>query len=71
MQTICSLAAAILTLAAPAPCDATSPAAAAPVEMAGSQGRAHRLSLNEAQSQFPYGLPKPVKPPRIPRPKWP
>jgi hypothetical protein len=68
MQSICSLAAMVLAVASPEGCASNK---AGISEAADVKVVAARNGAAQAQTAFKYHMPRPVSPPRIPRPKWP
>ena len=64
MQSICSLAAVVLAVASPGGCATSNDTGISKVVAAWS-------GPGRAQTAFKYYMPRPVSPPRIPRPKWP
>ena len=69
MQSICSLAAVVLAVASPGGCAASNDAGIS--EEADVKVVAAWSGPGQTQTAFKYYMPRPVSPPRIPRPKWP
>jgi hypothetical protein len=69
MQSICSLAALVLAVANPGGC--ANEAVLSKAEATDAKVVVAWNGPGKAQSAFKYYMPRPVSPPRIPRPKWP
>lgn len=71
MQSICSLAALVLAVASPGGCATANGAGISKTDQADTQVVAAWSGPGQAQTAFKYYMPRPVSPPRIPRPKRP
>jgi hypothetical protein len=68
MQSICSITAVILALAGPGECKTSGDGVAA---ANGATNVRYLAGLPAQRPDFAFAMPRPVSPPRIPRPKWP
>lgn len=71
MQSICSLAALVLAVASSEGCAEANGAGISETVGAHTQVVAAWNGPGQPQTAFKYYMPRPVSPPRIPRPKWP
>ena len=71
MQSICSLAALVLAVAGPGECGTANGAGISKTAGAHTQAVAASSGPSRTQTAFKYYMPRPVSPPRIPRPRWP